>query len=222
MAQCLAKSKRTHEQCRHAAMHGRQHCYHHGGVTTTLGTANRHFKTGRYSKILPLRLAARYEEARTNPRLLSLSDDIATVEARLADLFQRVDSGESGHLWQALKMALDAFSLAMAAREVATMERHFATMRQLVQQGSDDHAAWAEIQTLWETRARLTQTETKTLLTLQQMVTTDQLMTYFGVITDTIQRAVTTHADTSSAQAILGEISAEFQRISVLEEEALR
>jgi len=67
------------------------------------------------------------------------------------------------------------------------------------------------------TRCKLVQTETKTLVSMQQMVMTEQLMTYFGVITDTINRALLAHADEGSARAILADISAEFGRISALE-----
>lgn len=182
------------------------------------GQANGNYKHGRYSKILPVRLQQTYELARRHPQLLRLTDDIATAEARLVDLFTRVDSGESGHLWQALAQALEAFNTAMSQGNTSAMHEHLATMRQLIGQGVSDYHAWSEIQRLWETRCKLTQTETKTLMTLHQMVTTEQLMVYFSVITDTIQRAVSTHADSTAAQAILGDIAAEFQRISMLED----
>jgi hypothetical protein len=42
-------------------------------------------------------------------------------------------------------------------------------------------------------------------------------MVFMGVVTDTIQRAVTQHVDHAAAQAILNVISIEFARISTLE-----
>jgi hypothetical protein len=215
MAQCTARSKRSGQQCRKAAMHGRSVCYHHGGKSL-VGAVSGTYRHGKYSKVLPARLAARYAEAQANPALLSVRDDLAVCESRLADLFQRVDSGESGHLWQALTQASDAFSTAMAAGDIPAMARQYAAIDHLIAQGSDDHAAWREIQRLWETRARLTQTEIKALQTAQQMVTVEQLMVYFGIITDTIRRTVLAYADPESARQILGELSAEFQHLSQL------
>jgi len=188
----------------------------HGG-TTPSGFGLPQTKTGKYSKVLPIRLQQRYEASRESPVLLSLRDDIAACESRLADLFQRVDSGESGHLWHSLRGIADAFSAAMTQGDVQAMHRHFARLRDLIGQGSADYAAWAEIQALWETRCKLTLTEQKTLVAMQQMVTTEQLMVYFGVITDAIRRSVLAHADPDSARTILAELSTEFHRVSVLE-----
>jgi hypothetical protein len=216
MPQCTAKSKRSQQQCRRRASRGHHVCYIHGARTPT-GFALPQTKTGRYSKVLPVRLAQRYEEAQANPRLLSVRDDLAVCEARLAELFGRLDTGESGALWQALRDTLDAFAVAQAAGNVAHMKQHLGTLRQLVSQGSADTAAWEEIMQLWDRRCRLVQTEIKTLVSLHQMVSTEQLMLYFGVITDAIQRIVTAHAEPACARTILGELSAEFFRLSVLE-----
>ena len=198
-------------------MRGRTTCYYHGGVTKTMGPANINFTEGRYSKVLPLRLAQTYQAARTNPALLSLRDDLAACEARLADLFQRVDTGESGALWKTLGSTLDAFNAASSGNDLVAMRQHLVAMRTLISQGSDDYAAWGEIQSLWDTRCKLTLTEQKTLVAMQQMISAEQLMLYFGVITAAIHRIVPVHTDPESARAILGDLSAEFQRISLLE-----
>jgi hypothetical protein len=208
--------KRDGARCGQVAIKGKTKCRMHGGRSLS-GRASPRFVTGKYSKVLPARLVATYHEAKQSPRLLSLADDIAAADARLVDLFQRVDSGESGALWQTLGSTLDAFNAALAANELPAMHRHLATLRQLITQGTDDYQAWDEIQKLWDTRCKLTQTETKTLITMQQMVTTEQLMVFMGVVTDTIQRAVTQHADHAAAQAILNVISIEFERIGSLE-----
>lgn len=216
MSQCTAQSKRSGGQCKRAATPGYGVCHMHGSRSLR-GTASPRHRHGRYSTVLPVRVAQRYEEARSNPALRSLRDDIAVSEARVAALLQRVDTGESGHLWQALRQALAALSAAMAAGDISMLRRHATTLHQLITQGRDDYAAWAEIQRLWETRCRLTLTEQKTLVAMQQMITTEQLMVYFGIITDAIQRTVTAHAEAAVARRILGDLSTEFRRISVLE-----
>src|SRR5262252_2850255 len=96
-----AKWKRSGEQCKRWAALGREVCVIHGGKTLS-GAASGTYQTGRYSKSLPVQLAQRAEEARRNPRLLSLGDDIAVAEARLAQLFEAVESGEGGRPWEAL------------------------------------------------------------------------------------------------------------------------
>ncbi len=179
--------------------------------------ASPRYRTGKYSKVLPVKLQQKYSEARANPALLDLRDDIAVCESRLMDLFQRAASGESGALWQALGVTLEACNTALAHKDLPAMHRHLETMRQRITEGQDDYHAWEEIQELWKTRCQLTLTEQKTLVAMQQMVSAEQLMVFMGVITDTIQRAVTTHAAAESARAILQDISTEFARMSTLE-----
>lgn len=198
-------------------MHGRTTCYHHGGVTTTLGAANRHYKTGKYSKVLPVRLAARYEEARLNPDLLSLRDDLGACESRLAELFQRLDTGESGQVWRDLRQALRAFESASTHGNTTEMRVQLDALRRLITQGTGDYAAWQDVRGMWEARCRLTETEHRTLLVQQQMITVTQLGAYLGVITHAIQERVTAHADTETAKLILGELSQDLARFSVLE-----
>jgi hypothetical protein len=209
-------SKRDGLPCTNPAVRGKTKCRQHGGLSLS-GMGSPTYKSGKYSKVIPLRLVARYEEARANPHLLSLTDDIAAAESRLADLFSRVDHGESGAVWQALGAAFEAFSSAMTGNDLPAMRVHLATMRRLIGEGTHDYAAWADILKVWDTRCKLTHTETKTLITMQQMVSTEQLMVYFGSIAQAVQEAVTAHADPPVARQILGKLSTEFQRISTLE-----
>lgn len=216
---CTGHGRKTKKPCTQPCVTGKTKCRLHGGLSLS-GPAAGGYKTGKYSKVLPVRLQARYEEARTNPRLLSLADDIATAEARLADLFQRVDSGESGALWQSLQGTLDAFNGALARNDLPAMHGHLATIRSTVAQGCDDSTGWSEIQELWKTRCLLTQTETKTLIAMQQMISTEQLMVYMGVVVAAIRQSVSTHAAAPVARRILDDLSVEFHRISDLEDKS--
>jgi hypothetical protein len=213
MPQCTAKSKRSQQQCRHYALRGYTVCHLHGGKTPR-GFHLPQTRTGKYSKVLPLRLSARYHEALTNQDLLSLREDIAVTEARLTDLLSRVDSGESGQVWQALQHAADAFEAALQAGDTLAIDRHWATMQELVRQGSADYAAWAEIYKVRETRCKLTQKETRTLLTQQQMVTVQELSHMFGAITSAITRSVVANTDEATGRRILAAVSQEFNWIA--------
>ena len=83
--QCSAKCKSTSQQCRRRAVKGKRVCTVHGGLTPA-GAASPHYRTGRYSKCLPARLTERYHEAQADKRLLELREEIALIDARLADL----------------------------------------------------------------------------------------------------------------------------------------
>lgn len=209
--------KRDGSPCRQWAMRGKSKCHKCGGKSLS-GVAHPNYKHGRYVKSLPTQLAQRAEEARNNPRLLSLTEEIALVEARLAQLLGSLGTGESGATWRALREALEAFSRAMGSGDMAGMDTHFTTMRDLVTRGSADAEAWVEIERLLDTRRRLAQAEVKTLQGLQQLVTMQQLTHFLGAMTNAAVQAVQRHADSASGRKILQELEVEFTRLATLEE----
>jgi DNA-binding GntR family transcriptional regulator len=178
--------------------------------------ANGNFKHGRYSKDLLTAMAARVDEARGNPELLSVSDDIALVEARIAEVLRQLGTGESGAAWQALKRALGEFSAALARGDMAGMTTHFEAMQALVKEGSGTARAWEELRRLEETRCKLVQTEMKTLQGLQQMMTIQQHLLLVSAQTDAVVQAVRAHADEGTGRKILMDVQAEFTRLATL------
>jgi hypothetical protein len=68
MSQCTAKSKRSGERCRRAATRGRTVCRMHGGASPA-GVASATYRSGRYSKAVPVRLLALLHEALGDDRL---------------------------------------------------------------------------------------------------------------------------------------------------------
>jgi hypothetical protein len=88
---CGAKTRRG-TPCQNPAMkNGR--CRMHGGATPR-GTDLPQFKSGRYSKSLPDKLAGRYEEALSDEERHDLRDEIALAEAKIADLLLGMKRGE--------------------------------------------------------------------------------------------------------------------------------
>src|SRR4051812_28697546 len=97
--QCGAKT-RNGAPCRTRPMpNGR--CRMHGGKSLS-GPASPTFTTGRHSKYLPARLLARYQEMTQDAELLALRDEIALIDARISDVLQRVERGESSRIWREL------------------------------------------------------------------------------------------------------------------------
>jgi hypothetical protein len=179
-----------------------------------MGPANPHYKNGRYSKYLPDHVREGYERARTDPRLLSLTDEIAVLDQRLGERLRQVGQGDSVALWSALREALATWSEALGAGDMTGMNTAFATMQRLITEGGDQAAAWGEIARLWETRGKLVATEVKTLQSMQQMVTQHQQMLILGRMVDTFTRAVQAHTDSSSGRKILHDVMVEFSDLT--------
>lgn len=108
--QCEATSKRSGRRCRKHAMRGRNVCLVHGGKTPR-GPASPHFKTGRYSRSLPGHLLATYERALSDPRLLSLRDELALTDAMLAETLSQLDDDTPAtnerRIWREVRKLID-------------------------------------------------------------------------------------------------------------------
>jgi hypothetical protein len=155
------------------------------------------YKTGRYSKYLPARLAERYHESEQDPDLLELRSGIALTDSRLEDLLKRVDSGESGQAWALAKAALSAFRKAGADGDEKAANQAFRELSDIIDKGMSDYAAWNEVQAVLEQRRRLVESERKRLVDMQQMISTDRAMLLIGAVTDIIRRNVSDRATLS-------------------------
>src|SRR5687768_8325822 len=117
---CNAKNRQG-EQCGNHAVNGTSKCKFHGGASL-VGIASPTFKTGRYSKHLPTRLAARYAEALNDPQLLELRDEIALVGTRQSELLSHLDSGLALQRWKDAQAAHSDMLAAIRNKDSAAMQ----------------------------------------------------------------------------------------------------
>jgi hypothetical protein len=135
-------------------------------------------------------MAAQYRAAKSDPELLSLKDEVAALDARIADLFLRVDTGESGAIWEELQREWAQFHLVRDLGDVPKMHVAIAKLDRLFARRLSDYAAWAEIASLWEQRRKLAESEHKRLIAMRQMITQEQALLLMGAVTDVITRNV--------------------------------
>ena len=176
-AVCGAK-KRDGSPCQNAAMpNGR--CRLHGGKSP-VGVASGTFRTGKYSKSIPARLAEQYDELRQSENRLHMGDEIALLDARVSDLLDKTDHGESGELWKAVQEA------AIAVRDTQDIPADHAdaidSLLMIVAQGHDDWRTWGEIRDTLESKRKLADTEIKRVATAHKIVTQEQGLALIGRI----------------------------------------
>lgn len=208
--QCKAKSKQSGERCKRHATPGKEVCRIHGGKTPS-GIASPHYKTGRYSKAIPAKLMARYEEAQADPKLLELKDDAALLTARVNDMLTRVEQGDSPALWNQLRDAYNELYEAIFEHKDQTMMRASLTvLDRLISRGIADWKAWHEIQQTVEARRRVVESEHKRLGQMEQLVTVGEMMVLASALLASVQNHVTD-------RKALSAISADFTRLVTLE-----
>ena len=203
MAQCTARSKRTGQRCGVHAMRGSHVCYHHGGRSRK-GIAHPGLtQGGKYSKLLPLKLATAYAEARADPDLHALIDEIALTEARVRELLGRLDSSDLGHAWTQLDAAWQAFARCRSAGDVPGMQAALADLEPVIARGAQDYLLWGEISNAVKLLADLRLKEHRRLVDLQTMISAERANVVFGLLLRSVHSAVITHAAPDVASTIL-------------------
>jgi hypothetical protein len=172
----------------------------HGGSLNNLGENNGNFRHGRYSKHLPTRIQADYEAAKRDTGLLSLRNEAALMDARIADLLTRVDSGESGALWQATKAAFDDLVKANRKGDTAAASVALRDLNDCINRGVADYAAWNEVGRAVENKRRLSESENKRLVQAQQTITVERMM----LLITAIASSVNTHVADETARLAIG------------------
>lgn len=204
--QCQAKAKHSGAQCRRRAVTGMRVCQVHGGVTPK-GPASPHWTSGRHSKILPKRLLDDYLVARDDPDKLVLEDELALIDSRINDLLGRVDSGESGQLWTALRKTVRELEAAQRARDTVGVAAAVTTLVDTIKRGHGDVAAWRDVTDLIERRRRLVDAERKRLVAAQQMIGIEEALALMGLLVEAVRKHV---RDDGALRAV----TAEFARLT--------
>lgn len=179
-------------------------CKVHGGMSHKVrGAASQNWKGGKYSKHLPARLLEAYDNSREDSDILSLNDDIALTEARVTDVLERVDSNESGALWDDLSKAAKEFKLAQRQNDSELCQSLMEEILRLIQKGKGDRENWREIGDLLERKRKLSESQLKLLTTKQEFISRQQAVMFVSQLTDVIKSTVN---DPSTKRQILAGI----------------
>jgi hypothetical protein len=205
--QCKAYSRRNQGPCRQHAMRGKDVCRMHGGKSW-MGPGSATFRHGRRSKFLPSRLAAAYQDAMSDPKLMELRQEIALVDARIQDLLSRVDTGEAGEVWHKAQAAMMRFEREKAKQNLDGMQLALNRLQTLITRGASDYATWHEIGEQIEQRRKLCDSEARRLHLAHDTLTADRAMVLLAVIVDTVRRHV-------QDRAVLGAIAADLQALGM-------
>ena len=184
-------------------------CRKHGG-SVKRGAEHHCFVHGRASglyKNLPKRFRAAYMASLKDDDLLSMRADIAVSDARMAELADRLDTGESGSRWGQISV-LAASLLEEAAEDDPKPDRFKSLALQLNQlctaQTADDQS-WRELKSTSQHRGKLVDTERQRLKDLHAYMTAEECLAIVARIADSIVRHVD---DKRALSAILTEIQA--------------
>lgn len=157
--------------------------------------------SGKYSKLLPLRILYRYEQALNDTERLALNDEIALVDARLGDLLSRVDSGEALEHWYKAREAYIQLVDSSRSQDAEGIAKAMKKLDHHIGAGASDYAAWREVSVLVNERRKLVESERKRLIQLKAMVRIDEAVAYIRSFIEVVRG----HVDNETMQRIDGD-----------------
>jgi len=169
-------------------------CRLHGGRATS-GPASATWKTGRYSRYAPQGILDRYEESRRDDDLLALREEIALIDGRLAQLLQTVGINAPGKLWADARDQFDRLRLALSRRDAGLANDATLKLGEALSTGGMEAANWEIIERLIELRRRLSESEQKRLVAMQQMITAEEAVIFLAQNSELLRRNLAGHPE---------------------------
>jgi hypothetical protein len=161
----------------------------HGG-TSPSGVAHPRTIHGRYSKDLPQRLAERFHASQADPDLLNLKAEIALLDARLAELVERIDIDGAGSQWNLVAMVHAAMNQAIDENDMEELKQLVDKLGMAISRAVQDQQAWTAIGRVVEQRRKLVETEGKRRVAMQDLLDTNQALMLITAVTETVKRHV--------------------------------
>lgn len=198
---CGAKT-RAGTPCQVTKLYSNGRCYHHGGPSRS-GSAHPNFKHGRHSKWLPAHLLATYEAGLADPELLALKDEIAVIDARIAEVGARLSTGESASAWEAVRAGHRAILDGMRESDPAKLRDGLQGVGDALARADAEAEVWAALYDLFDQRRKLVDGERKLEEVKQQFITANELVTLVAALVDVLRRHI---ADPKTLGAISTEV----------------
>lgn len=186
---CGAK-KRDGTPCESKPMpNGR--CRLHGGKSLK-GVNHPSTQTGKYSKYIPENLLNRHEEFLKSKDIMTLSDEIAVIESRIAQLLERANDSQAGLYIDDLVSKFNRFD---SVRGTEGENSAFKVLAKLVEKAEQDMYLWDEMAKQMDLKRKMVDTERRKMSDLNQYITVDRAMLMFQGLSNIVNRHIQRRKD---------------------------
>lgn len=189
--------------CKQPVVSGSTKCRFHGGASLR-GIDHPNYKGRGLSKVLPVRLLDTYEETREDPDNVAMSDAIAVLEARKADLISRADEEPGKEIWELVRKRFEAYVVALEDMNDSLIDKRLRELEQAISRGYGDSAVWAEIMDIEERLRRIRLAELKRREMAASVITESQFKAFLGYLMTSIKTRV---EDPDLRMKLIGDIS---------------
>ena len=144
--------------------------------------------TNRRSKLFPLSLASRYEQAINDPELMSHRQDLGLIEVRIEQLMKRMQNDEQPDRWKDLQQRFSELKFAQIENDTAGFANVCGLIETIFKDIQEDYAAWDQIMDILELRRKINESELKRLIAMNQMISAEDAMKLVAQLLAAIKR----------------------------------
>ena len=203
---CGAK-RRNGTPCQQFPLKGKRRCRLHGGKTPS-GADLPQYKHGRYCRVLPSNILAKYEAANEDPDLLTHRDEIKLMDAHLGERLESLKTGSGADISDSARHIWKRFLAAKGKEKTKVLaEMH----RLLTGEGTD--ASWEEVREVVLLRKTLLEAETKRLKDIDGVMRLEESLAMITFLNDAIQRGVYKFVTADVGRQIITTIKQDFARL---------
>lgn len=196
--QCTAKSKQSGERCKKDAVYGMTVCHIHGGKSLK-GAEHPQFKDGRYSKYMPVRLQAIYQEIEQDLEANILSRNIHLREALIRQKLEMLeDAPDSQQAWNELRSLIDDVHTAYNKMDDAKMTLTLEKINRVIDERVLYHMAATEIRKDLNEQRNDTTAKANISMKGESAISAAELMAFIGAIMNLISSTVTNSKERES------------------------
>jgi hypothetical protein len=195
--------------CQKAPSKGRTRCRRHGGASL-VGPAHPNFRTGRHSKVLKGGLAQVYQTAINDPHLVSVRDELALIDMRVAQLLEAIGETGNAKLLKEIRAKFDVFKAAGKKKGKQSAIEGLGALEQvdrLIDEALTAAATWDELRETLDLRRKLSETETRRMRDLHQLIDVKSALAMMTLLVDEVRKRV-------KDPAVLAALSAQFVRFA--------
>lgn len=182
-------------QCTQGAEEGTFLCKYHGGKSITIQKRS-------LMEFMPIDLQRKFQVFADNPDLMNRAIEIAALQARNAELFERMEDLEIGE--EAYRMVLKGVEIV----EQGSTEIGTGIIRQALHNVRTEHEIWEEVRTNASVIDKLTRTQIGLEKDYSMMTSLDQVKSIVETLFLSVLRVINTYVkEESTKQLMIAEIA---------------
>lgn len=181
--------KRDGERCKQGVRQGWTVCKYHGAGGTD-APAGRPPVNGIYSKHLPTRYIADFEEYMANPNLIAMREGMALIDVRVGELLQCLETADAPQAWNKIAVALAMIEKDIKDAKFDNLQGIVDVIRDAITAHKNDRDVWHELIHLIDERRKIADVERRRIEAARKYLTLQEANAMMAFFTASVMKHV--------------------------------